>query len=321
MTWRALLASVKPPPPPEKAASPAEVAPVTSNGNSDTQEAAPATAVPVPVPDATPVVTTTTRKRSSSTKKRDDSVFQLPASPLSHVVKKQETTTTTTKTEEEDTPQSPPNDPHREEAHWEPPNSGFLQHQNPNAWFIDESKPIATSPVKISKTKFTFPDKEDVVDQPKARLLFAQDFKEGIAKLEQERKKLETTDGSSHTEELGNDNFQVFVRKRPNDAFSDDFDIIRMTEDASCVVVYQTEIQHDLRKKQVRPILFGPFANCYDDCSGNSSQDVYQRAVKGLVETAKGGGLATLLLFGQSGSGKSYTMSAVEGMTARDVFT
>ena len=330
MTWRALLAGARPSPPApvEKPAVPKE---------EDTAllkpppppPAPPAVAIaPVPAPEIKPVPTPQTNSDSSG-------FFQLPPSPRSQPPPKPrqeqlETISfnpvvTPAPAPAPALPVPPRLNPNSPEARWEPPNSGFLLHQNPKSpltmkpistWFIDETPNqdfIATSPVKEA-FRSHFQEQPTSVDRQKARLLFAQDFVEGIARLEEERKKLDPflahhsaeddaeEDSSMDGARRRTSNLQVFVRKRPMpETKNDDFDVIRTeSEEESSkpsVVVYNTEIKHDLRKKEVRPVIFGPFSSCFSESC--QSGEVYQRAVKSLVETAKGGGIATLLIFGQ----------------------
>lgn len=310
MTWRALLASVKPAAPAAKASEP------KPPDVSQTPE--PATPPPPPVPEnpARVLETNSSVIQKSTPPTTSPGGFELPLSPRSLAKEREETATEETIKDVISPPlKINPNSP---EARWEPPSNGFLLHQNPRGapvksmWFIDESnqQPIATSPVKESQYKF-FPEEPSSVDRRKARLLFSQDFIEGIQRLEEERKVLDPfdTDMNDSLEILTRRNICVFVRKRPMpERPNGDFDVLRALDDESsapAVIVYNTEIKHDLRKKEVRPTIFGPLSCCFSDTC--DSGVVYQRAAKSLVETAKSGGIATLLMFGQVRANRNYT--------------
>jgi len=119
---------------------------------------------------------------------------------------------------------------------------------------------------------------------------------------------------------------KVFIRKRPITRLETDigdFDVVRTesqsptSSTATGVVVYNTLLTPDQTEKIVKPAIYGGDA-CFDETIGLS--EVYQACGKPLVETVKSGGMATLLVFGQSGTGKAYTMNAMEELLVMDIF-
>ncbi|KAJ3069839.1 hypothetical protein HDU98_007097 [Podochytrium sp. JEL0797] len=51
-----------------------------------------------------------------------------------------------------------------------------------------------------------------------------------------------------------------------------------------------------------------------------TNEQVYQKAARGLISIALGGGVGSLFASGQTGSGKTHTMTAIENFIARDLF-
>jgi kinesin family member 2/24 len=117
----------------------------------------------------------------------------------------------------------------------------------------------------------------------------------------------------------------VFVRKRPifeDEVSNGDFDVVSIDSGAECgqVLVFRTGLEADMKKRSVHPILFNCTA-AFGEAA--TSEDVYQRVGRPLFEdvVSNAGGIATLLMFGQTGAGKTYSMSAIEARLARDLFT
>jgi len=118
---------------------------------------------------------------------------------------------------------------------------------------------------------------------------------------------------------------KVYVRKRPIFAaqlVNGDFDVVQVVDDcdtiatqssggasaaAAAVVVYKTSMAADMRTKMVQPVAFSDGVTAaFDDQSG--SETVYRTAVQPLVQSVLHRGKAsTLLMFGQTGSGKDHT--------------
>ncbi|KAK1746300.1 kinesin family protein [Skeletonema marinoi] len=74
----------------------------------------------------------------------------------------------------------------------------------------------------------------------------------------------------------------------------------------------------DMKTKLVKPLFFPAQAAFDEHCSND---DIYKNIAEPLVNnTVKEGVVATLLLYGQTGCGKSYTMSGIEERTAKGIF-
>ena len=73
-----------------------------------------------------------------------------------------------------------------------------------------------------------------------------------------------------------------------------------------------------MKTKTVEPVQF-PCSRAFDEAATN--EQVYQQVGQPLLDHAEKGGLATLLMFGQTGSGKSYTMLGIEQALAGKLFT
>ena len=116
---------------------------------------------------------------------------------------------------------------------------------------------------------------------------------------------------------------KVYVRKRPVFApqlENGDFDVVQIlngneileendgTTSASAVVVYRTYMACDMKTKMVQPVVFSEGVTAaFDDQTG--SEQVYRTAVLPLVQSVLDGKAATLLMFGQTGSGTYRTFT------------
>jgi kinesin family protein 2/24 len=100
---------------------------------------------------------------------------------------------------------------------------------------------------------------------------------------------------------------RVVVKKRPlsrKEKLVDDLDVIQPLPSLNTVIVHQPKLRVDLTR-EVDCVNF-EYDGVYNEKSNNV--EVYDTAVKGLVDTALDGGLATVFAYGQTGSGKTFTM-------------
>lgn len=74
----------------------------------------------------------------------------------------------------------------------------------------------------------------------------------------------------------------------------------------------------DMKQKLIKPMIFTAQAAFDEHCSDD---DVYRNIAEPLVNSVvREGVVSTILLYGQTGCGKSYTMSGIEERTARGIF-
>lgn len=199
------------------------------------------------------------------------------------------------------------------------------------------------------------PDTRRNLDKRSARLKYAGDFIHEIDRFRKEQSPaavVATPKSRRHDE-----NLQVFVRKRPIFAQQlehGDFDVVQCIANDT-VVVYKATMASDMKTKMVQPVSFsGCIASAFDEQTG--SEQVYREAVQPLVKSVVlQGNAATLLMFGQvraytdslwesrvfsahtscvsqyyvaltlsllqTGSGKTYTMTACQKLVAAEIFS
>jgi hypothetical protein len=87
-------------------------------------------------------------------------------------------------------------------------------------------------------------------------------------------------------------------------------------EDTICV---DNPLMHpDMKQKLIKPMIFTAQAAFDEHCSDD---DVYRNIAEPLINSVvREEVVSTILLYGQTGCGKSYTMSGIEERTARGVF-
>ena len=157
------------------------------------------------------------------------------------------------------------------------------------------------------------------LDKRTARLVYADSFAADIAKCKQSLSNLLTTGTSPAKSVPNNDAVRVIVRKRPLFAHeAADFDVVHTMEQEKTVCILETRMQADMRTRVVSPLLF-TCNQCYDEHA--TSNTIYKESVEPLVHKAiRDFGAATVLMFGQTGSGKSFTMNAIEQEVAKELF-
>jgi kinesin family protein 2/24 len=105
-----------------------------------------------------------------------------------------------------------------------------------------------------------------------------------------------------------------------------DYDIISIdnvgqtssdSEDTICV---DSPLMHpDMKQKLIKPMIFTAQAAFDEHCSDD---DVYRNIAEPLINSViREGVVSTILLYGQTGCGKSYTISGIEERTARGIFS
>lgn len=167
------------------------------------------------------------------------------------------------------------------------------------------------------------------LDKRTARLRYAKDFKTDVLQHRQQHPHL--NNGTNHSDKVGSqihdrslNGVSIVVRKRPIFDYEQnrgDYDVVSIDNSSSeidtCVI--DNCIMHpDMKTKLVKPLFF-PAQACFDEHCSND--DIYRNIAEPLVHnTVKEGTVATLLLYGQTGCGKSYTMSGIEERAAKGIF-
>lgn len=114
--------------------------------------------------------------------------------------------------------------------------------------------------------------------------------------------------------------FQVMARKRPlqdDEILGGEFDSLSVEAGNNAAVVHDGRVHRDGRTLYMVHSRF-----CLDRVFGESEGNdvVYADAAKPLVESALAGGRSTMVLFGQTGTGKTYTARGVLDRLVPDLF-
>jgi kinesin family member 2/24 len=159
------------------------------------------------------------------------------------------------------------------------------------------------------------------LDKRTARLVFRQTFVSEIDQLLAAKPE----EATEPPVPVGDSNVTVVIRKRPlfpEEASRGDFDVVSMRSGTACTV-YKTSLQADMKTAVIAPITYR-CSVALDETSTNPQ--VYRAVLKPLVTAATQSSSsssrpssATLLHFGQTGSGKSFTMAGLERELVHDL--
>jgi kinesin family member 2/24 len=161
------------------------------------------------------------------------------------------------------------------------------------------------------------------LDKRTARLVFRHTFVSEIAQLRAVDKSNDDATQPAYSVEDGN--VTVVIRKRPlfpEEASRGDFDVVSMRDGKACTV-YKTALQANMKTCVITPITYR-CSVALDETSTNPQ--VYRAVLKPLVTAATQPSSsssrppsALLLHFGQTGSGKSFTMAGLERELVHDL--
>jgi kinesin family member 2/24 len=163
------------------------------------------------------------------------------------------------------------------------------------------------------------------LDKRTARLVFRQTFVSEIAQLV--AADTANDDATQPAYSVGDGNVTVVIRKRPlfpEEAARGDFDVVSMRDGKACTV-YKTSLQANMKTCVITPITY-KCSVALDETSTNPQ--VYRAVLKPLVTAATQSSpssppsrpsSALLLHFGQTGSGKSFTMAGLERELVQDL--
>lgn len=137
--------------------------------------------------------------------------------------------------------------------------------------------------------------------------------------------------GSNHSDKVGStiqdrglNGVSIVVRKRPIFDYEldrGDYDIVSIdnTSESShdVCIVHKCVMHPDMKQMLMKPTSYPVTAAFDEHCSDD---DIYRHIAEPLVLDAANEGVATILMYGQTGCGKSYTMSGIETRTAHGLF-
>ena len=167
------------------------------------------------------------------------------------------------------------------------------------------------------------------LDKRTARLRFGDSFKADITQYRQGHSYL--NNGSNHSDKVGSqiqdrgmNGVSIAVRKRPMFDYEldrGDYDIISIdnTKEGShdITIVHNCVMHADMKQMLMKPISY-PVTAAFDEHA--CDDDIYRHIAEPLVMDAANQGIATILMYGQTGCGKSHTMSGIETRTSHGLF-
>jgi len=177
------------------------------------------------------------------------------------------------------------------------------------------------------------------LDKRTARLRYSREFVADLAKHRQLLTSPLPKAGDTHFTTSTSSPFRaeengvsVYVRKRPIFKYEldrGDFDVVAVDnasasssqqqrqQQEDSVIISNCVMHSDMRRKLVKPSYF-PCTKAFDE---NCTEDaIYFHIAQPMVQNSVRGGVSTLLMFGQTGSGKSHTMAGIEERAVWGVF-
>ena len=167
------------------------------------------------------------------------------------------------------------------------------------------------------------------LDKRTARLRFANAFKADIMQHRQRQPYL--NNGTNHSEKNGSqiqdrgmNGVSIAVRKRPMFDYEldrGDYDVVSIdnTNERShdITTVHNCVMHADMKRMYMKPTSYPVTAAFDEHCCDD---DVYRHIAEPLVMEAANDGVATILMYGQTGCGKSHTMSGIETRASHGLF-
>lgn len=140
----------------------------------------------------------------------------------------------------------------------------------------------------------------------------------------------ESNNGNPETIE---DGFKVYVRKRPllpHELSNGEYDVLTIVKPSGIVVheckmypgkrvvvVCNANCRIDMKRQYVMSCR-RDFSKCFDQFS--STKEVYEETIGNFAQHVVEGGKAVCMMYGATGSGKTFTSSGMEEMIANDLF-
>jgi len=168
------------------------------------------------------------------------------------------------------------------------------------------------------------------LDKRTARLRFADAFKQDIMQNRQRQPFL--NNGTNHSgiiggqiQDRGLNGVSIAVRKRPLFDYEldrGDFDVVSIdnTSEKSrdLTIVHNCVMHADMRRMFIKPTSYPVTAAFDEHCSDD---DVFRHIAEPLVNEACLNNVSTILMYGQTGCGKSHTMAGIEKRMASTIFS
>lgn len=225
------------------------------------------------------------------------------------------------------------------ESEWKSPSDRYQRSsaRSPLTIVTEVSKPVALAVkremqqrnqrIRDANTKDV--DGRQNLDKRTARLRFGDIFAYNI--LQHRAKYPHLNNASNHADKIGSviqhramNGISVAIRKRPIFDYEldrGDFDVVSInntTESSHDICIVHNCVMHpDMKQMLMKPTNFPATAAFDEHCSDD---DIYRHLAEPLVNNAANGGISTMLMYGQTGCGKSFTMSGIELRTARGLF-
>jgi kinesin family protein 2/24 len=167
------------------------------------------------------------------------------------------------------------------------------------------------------------------LDKRTARLRFGDAFKADIMQHRQRQPYL--NNGTNHSDKVGSqiqdrgmNGVSIAVRKRPMFDYEldrGDYDVVSIdntnARSHDVTIVHNCVMHADMKRMYMKPTSYPVTAAFDEHCCDD---DVYRHIAEPLVIDAANDGVATILMYGQTGCGKSHTMSGIETRMARGLF-
>jgi hypothetical protein len=167
------------------------------------------------------------------------------------------------------------------------------------------------------------------LDKRTARLRYGKHFKSDI--LQHRASSPHLNNGSNHSEKVGtqlqgrsSNGVSIAIRKRPIFDYElnrGDYDIVSIdntTENSHDVCIVHNAVMHaDMKQMLMKPTLYQVSVAFDEHCSDDL---VYRHIAEPLVINATDEGISTIMMYGQTGCGKSHTMSGIEARAAVSLF-
>ncbi|KAL3822227.1 hypothetical protein ACHAXA_000667 [Cyclostephanos tholiformis] len=183
--------------------------------------------------------------------------------------------------------------------------------------------------VKDAKSSSNERDGRRNLDKRTARLRFADAFTADIMQHRQRQPYLNC--GTNHSDKSGSqiqdrgvNGVSIAVRKRPMFDYEldrGDYDVVsidnttEMTHDIT--TVHNCVMHADMKRMYMKPTSYPVTAAFDEHCCDD---DIYRHIAEPLVIDAANDGVATILMYGQTGCGKSHTMSGIETRASQGLF-
>mmetsp|Transcript_5769 Transcript_5769/g.11735 ORF Transcript_5769/g.11735 Transcript_5769/m.11735 type:complete len:1040 (+) Transcript_5769:161-3280(+) len=201
--------------------------------------------------------------------------------------------------------------------------------KKPTALAVEREKTQRKQRLSDARSASNKNDGRRNLDKRTARLRFAVSFKSEIMQHRTSFPHLNngsnhSDKGGSHIQDRGLNGVSIAVRKRPIFDYEldrGDYDIVSIDNSTGTsfdkCIVHNCVMHADMKQMLMKNVSFTATAAFDEYCSDD---DIYKHIAEPLVVQSVHGGVATILMYGQTGCGKSHTMSGIENRTATGLF-